>query len=173
MLGITDPLSPPANVMLTSINSTQLVFRWNPVRTYCSAIKYIILAENCGSCPAKSNTTTVICTNPQPQPNPGTTCSFRVQTEICEGVVGGASDTSIARLRGIIRKIILCAAVSVHAAMHDIYVYIRTIVYAVPDTPVIVIIPTYSQSEKTLISTSIMIMETVGRSINRFIRVYR
>ena len=102
-IGIADPVSPPTNVMLTSINSTQLIFSWNPVtRTNCRAVKYIILAENCGSCPVKSNTTTAICTNPEPQPNPGTTCSFRVQTEICEGVVGSASDTFIARLRGII-----------------------------------------------------------------------
>ena len=97
---ITDPLLPPTNVMLTSVNSTQLIFSWNPVRTNCLAVKYTILTENCGSCPVISNTTTAICINPQPQPNPGITCSFRVQTEICEGVVGGASDASIARLRG-------------------------------------------------------------------------
>lgn len=97
-----DPLPPPSNVMLTSVNRTQLTFSWDPPdnASDCLAVKYNILTENCGSCPMKSNTTTVDCTNPQPQPNPGTTCAFTVQTEVCDGVVGGASDTHVARLRG-------------------------------------------------------------------------
>ena len=37
-----------------------------------------------------------------------------------------------------------------------------TMSYAVPDIPVVTVIPTYSQSEKTLISVSVMITETVG-----------
>ena len=106
--------------MLTSVNSTQLIFSWTPVSTNCRAVNYSVLAENCGSCPVESaNTTTATCTNPQPQPNPGIICSFRVRTEICDGVVGEASDTSNATLRGI-RNI--CVTINVHAAKYTMII---------------------------------------------------
>lgn len=100
ILYIADPLPPPSNVTLINVNRTQLTFSWDPVGTNCLAIKYNILAENCGSCPDKSNTTTAVCINQQPQPNEGIICTFRVQIEVCEAIIGGASDPSTATLRG-------------------------------------------------------------------------
>ena len=106
IFNIADPFPPPSNVMLTDVNPTQLTFSWDPAGTNCLAVKYSILAENCGSCPTKSNTTAAVCTNPQSQPNPGTTCIFRVHTEVCEGIIGGASNTSVT-LRGRLSMLIL------------------------------------------------------------------
>lgn len=95
------PLSPPSNLSLTSATPNQLTFAWDPVVSSCPATKYNIRATNCGTCPSSTPTTNVTCSNPQPQPNAGVTCTFSVRTETCEGVISDQSEIVSANLKGI------------------------------------------------------------------------
>ena len=96
----TVPLQPPTNVLLANATSRQLTFTWNPVISSCPATKYNIIATNCGICPSSSRLASIICLNPQPQPNAGVTCTFSVRTETCEGVLSESSDVVTAILKG-------------------------------------------------------------------------
>ena len=88
---ISGPLSPPDKLQINNINflSQELTFSWSPVAPDCPAIRYNILASNCGSCPTTTNYTTVTCIN---VPTDGSVCTFAVQTVVCGNITGNASD---------------------------------------------------------------------------------
>ena len=69
--------------------SRELAFRWSPVASDCPAIRYNILASNCGSCPTTTNYTTVTCTD---IPTNNSVCIFAIQTVVCGNVTGNANN---------------------------------------------------------------------------------
>ena len=74
--------------------SKQIMFEWSTVAPYCDSpsLHYNILASNCGSCPTTTTNTTVTCTD---VPTDGTTCTFAVQTVVCEETVGNTLSNQI------------------------------------------------------------------------------
>ena len=60
-------------------------FSWSSVVLDCPAMRFNILASNCGSCPTTTNHTTVTCTD---VPTNHSTCTFAVQTVICGNISG-------------------------------------------------------------------------------------
>ena len=102
-------LAPPDNLGISHIDIglIQLTFEWSPVAPDCPAIRYNILASNCGSCPTTTNHTIATCIN---VPSNGSTCAFAVQTVICEDVTGNKSD---------LVSIVVKNTSSSHAEMHE------------------------------------------------------
>ena len=65
--------------------SGKLTFSWS---TVCPAIRYNILASNCGSCPTTTNYTNVTCTD---IPTNNSVCIFTIQTVVCGNISGQMS----------------------------------------------------------------------------------
>ena len=111
---------------LTRVIEKKLTFSWNAVRSSCSAVVYTINSEpGCGICPNSSTFNTIDCvdyniTNEQ-------SCSFVVQTVVCDDDVSSASN--ILTLRGTYNFMTLymymCkslhACMNSHACMHHRY----------------------------------------------------
>ena len=91
------PVPPPNEITLSLDHPGWLIFSWDEVVTGCEVVQYRIVASNCGSCPATTAYTTVVCTN---IPKNSDICTFAVQTIVCDGVTGNVSDPVHALLRG-------------------------------------------------------------------------
>lgn len=84
-----EPLLPPENIHLASVNSTELIFSWNLADLNCPSLYYGIQSINCGNCPNETDESLVYCSNFTVS-NSITICTFMVQTIIC-----GNSDTPL------------------------------------------------------------------------------
>lgn len=94
----TDPFPPPNAIQLTTIGPSHLTFHWDSLHLNCPTIKYIITTtENCGICPNNTTHTSLTCNNLTVS---GQTCSYFIQTEICENLIGRRSEPLIVKLRG-------------------------------------------------------------------------
>ena len=126
------PVPPPERITLSLDHPNWLIFSWSEVITGCEALHYKIVASNCGSCPATTVHTTVVCTN---IPINSNICTFAIQTVVCDGLAGNVSDPIHVLLRGT----------TCHGAMiHDCLYYIMY-AFIVPDPPTgLKVIPRYS-----------------------------
>ena len=93
------PYPPPDKIYisLVDIGSKMLTFIWSPVAPECPAIRYNIVASNCGSCPTTTNHTTVTCTDVPSD----STCNFTVQTVFCGNTTSTSSDSVQIALKGM------------------------------------------------------------------------
>lgn len=83
------PLPPIDDITWTVVGSI-LIFHWSPVGNTCPAIRYEILASDCGSCPNKTTQTTVTCVD---VPSGVNICTFAAQAVICGNITGNTSST--------------------------------------------------------------------------------
>ena len=114
----------------------RLTFQWGQVSSSCTAIQYRIIATDCGRCPGTTPHTTASCSGISVD---GHQCRFALQAITCANIVGNESRTVGVTLRGII--------IHSEATVHDDY---NTYTYAVPDAPIVDLIPIYSHSTKQL-----------------------
>ena len=85
--------------------------------TGCEVLCYRIVASNCGSCPAITAHTTVVCTN---IPTNSDICTFAIQTIICDGLAGNVSDPIHVLLRGTtMMQLLYVYYVNFILCMHD------------------------------------------------------
>ena len=76
-------------------------FKWSQVAPDCPAIKYQILANNCGSCPTTTTALTTKCTNARID---GSTCTFALKTIVCGNISGNYSSHDVhGRMKGDLR----------------------------------------------------------------------
>ena len=99
---IADPLPPPMNVRLSSVNDGQISFIWDPdpLVSSCTALYYIVNAtDSCGVCPSNTTSTSITCTDITVSSN-GQVCRFVVQTTVCDAITGMMSRSVEAVLKG-------------------------------------------------------------------------
>ena len=83
-----DPLPPPNDVSILTINSTQLAFGWSPVAAECPTIYYSTDTIGCGVCETITHLPIAYCTEVRIT---GQTCTFAIRTNACNGLVGDKS----------------------------------------------------------------------------------
>ena len=64
----------------------------------CSSLVYNIFALDCGVCPNSTNSLSVTCTNIT---TTGPTCSFEVESVICDHLISNRSEPLTTSLKGI------------------------------------------------------------------------
>ena len=99
---ILGPYQPPSDVQLVDVRPGQLTFSWSSVPDNCAAIHYNIIAMNCRiMCPSTTTHNTITCTGPGGILS-STPCifAFAVQTVVCDGVIGNASNPVSVTLKG-------------------------------------------------------------------------
>ena len=74
------------NIADTLSGSLRLMFKWNPIFFDCISIGYIITFD-CGYCPDTTTDTEVVCTDIIT----GSSCTFTIQTEICNSLTGNVT----------------------------------------------------------------------------------
>ena len=96
----TEPLPPPSNVRLTYLSASEgvLIFKWDAVMSSCEVL-YNIMAKNCGTCPKTTNSTSVMCTTDLKKSRQQS-CSFAVQTVICNNITGNITEEVHVILQG-------------------------------------------------------------------------
>ena len=76
----------------------ELTFSWTEVTTSCQTTEYMITSD-CGSCPAITTFTTVVCTNIYIDGN--RMCSFAVKTKVCGSIESTQSNNLSVMLKGM------------------------------------------------------------------------
>ena len=123
-------------------NFSQLTFQWSSVSSCCPAIRYLIVASNCGHCPNVTNLTTATCTGLSVE---GQQCNFAVRSIVCDDVIGNESKNVSAILRGMPVIIAICQHIELNQILCMIFAY------TVPRSPTDVsVVPTYSYETKAL-----------------------
>ena len=93
-----EPLPPPDNIHLSSVDSKTLTFSWNPVtNNSCHALSYSITSRDCGACPTITHDTFATCVN---VPVDDSVCLFQVQTTVCNNNHGPLSSSVPITLTG-------------------------------------------------------------------------
>ena len=95
-----EPFSPPNDIKISNIGRTHLTFNWSCVATSesCNVIIYNINASNCGICPNSTTSNAVTCSS---IPVDGSTCTFSIDTEVCNNITGQGSNIVIVSPKGI------------------------------------------------------------------------
>ena len=148
------PFPPPTDIMvnITNISLTtgtlQLIFNWTPVAPWCSAIDYIITANNCSSCDSRNGTfvtaTELVCTDVAV----GSSCDLSIQTRACDSLVGNMSTVTL-ELTGYSYSLLVASML--------LYLFIG------PDAPLEVtnVLPVYCYEAKNLTKVIVIFNELV------------
>ena len=93
---------PPSDVHLIvyDVNMNSLYFNWSAVSSSCPAVKYVVTAVNCGLCPSSTYFTSATCIINDILMADNMTCTFSIQTVVCEDIAGDASNHVTASIRG-------------------------------------------------------------------------
>lgn len=90
---------PPPDEIFVRVEQNQIIFSWNPVPLYCSALSYSTTTIDCGTCITNTLTNTS-CTDFQTTTS-GILCVFSVRSVICGNITGTAT-TSYVNLKGVL-----------------------------------------------------------------------
>ena len=101
----TNPYPPPNDVHLASadVHAGQVMLTWTSVSSFCSSVSYSITSDNCGICPATTNTTTATCFDLQLSTEP-VACTFRVSSMVCD-LTGNPSEPVVVTIKGMCRAL--------------------------------------------------------------------
>ena len=94
---------PPDDINWTFTQPNQIQFEWNSIADQCLTVHYVIIAKNCGNCLTSTTFTNATCTyNVLTDDN--ITCSFAIETVICENITGKRSNPLYVRLKGTVLR---------------------------------------------------------------------
>ena len=133
----------------------ELTFNWTEVTTNCQTTEYIITSD-CGSCPAITTFTTVVCANVHIDGN--RICSFAVRTKVCGSIEGTQSNNLSVILKGM--KITLVGIFSIIVyCIRCIHIMLSI---KVPGSPTPDVVPVYSQATGRLIGLNTALIKAVN-----------
>lgn len=97
----TDPFPPPKDVSVADVKQNQLAFVWSSSSRNCPALRYNILASNCGTCPSTTVETTATCEDLLLSSD-AKQCTFSVQSVVCGDILSNQSDIVTVNLKGTV-----------------------------------------------------------------------
>ena len=102
----TAPLPLLDNITLADVNRSQLTFSWSSSSQDCPAVHYNINATDCGKCSDMTTSNNVTCNyNALSASTLPQTCSLRVQTVVCDDIVGTTSEPVTVLVKGWLQLI--------------------------------------------------------------------
>ena len=90
---------PPMNLHLENANRAYLTFGWNSTYPSCPLLHYNIHSANCGTCPTKVDSTSVVCDDFNVMADIQV-CSIAIQRRCGDYIVGNTSDIFQMILKG-------------------------------------------------------------------------